>query len=955
MPNAPSARSPSITASGISPSRSILSESTSSRRKRSSCSRNGCARRTSSGSCSGYGSINGMRRRPRNRSRTKLGATQCCSRAASATSRASSALTLCCGAVTVVMAASHPNLSGLTAPGLGGDSPRLHHEMPDAHAAGSGSDRRAHHAAPGASAPRRLCPGAGAHQGGATHRRALRRRTKQRRHRRLGRSDQSRGTAGPGAGAGAHRLGDRSLAVHRAPGLHRYPHPSAAPGRSHGGAVRPAAPVPVDRLPRHPRRAQRAARARARLHGVARPGDRRRDVRRRGHQAGHYQRGDSGPAHLRVHPRDGPDRDLSHRVDELGARAAPRRRARGRGGRRPPRGARAGGPRRRLDQILLRPPLLLHARQRAAQLGELHRRRSEGDRKRGAPPRSQGRGARDRLGRHRRRAARRRQHDRARRRYDGLTRRPAGGARRILGADRHGVALRRGAAGRAVGPDGRAPAPSDGPGPEEGRQDRPGHRRRRVSLDRGQSGEGVRILRAVRHDAARRHQIGYLLGRRAAGPAGAGRGRPRDVRRSRRRLRRPAQGHHRARARALRDEGRRRLCFALVRRTLAASLALVIGVAGSAAGQFSPPGTGGVAALVGALKQLGANKRVLMIGAHPDDEYSDLVALFARGLGAQVAYLSLTRGEGGQNLIGPELGPELGVIRSEELLAARRIDGARQFFARAYDFGYSKTIDETLRFWPRDSLLRDVLEVVRRFRPQIIVSVFSGTPSDGHGHHQVAGVLARQAFEMLRDSSWGPAKLYRSLYVDTAAATLRLGAGALDPVEGRSYHQIAMAGRSQHRSQDQGSLERAGPSLARLTFVEWRDRGRAAEGGGGGVFAGVDTLFPGVAHYAVLIDSARALLNPSHPGAIVPLLARALRELGDADGEQQDLLRSALAAAAGVAVDGTADDGIVTPGERLQVETSVWNGGDAAVTLDGVELSAPAGWTIERLEPATST
>src|SRR2546422_6543430 len=132
-----------------------------------------------------------------------------------------------------------------------------------------------------------------------------------------------------------------------------------------------------------------------------------------------------------------------------------------------------------------------------------------------------------------------------------------------------------------------------------------------------------------------------------------------------------------------------------------------------------------------------------MIGAHPDDEYSDLVAFFARGMGAQVAYLSLSRGEGGQNLIGPELGPGLGVIRWEELLAAGRIEGARQFFARAYDFGYSKTIDETLRFWPRDSLLRDVLDVVRRFRPQIIVSVFSGTPRDGHGQHQVAGEIGR--------------------------------------------------------------------------------------------------------------------------------------------------------------------------------------------------------------------
>src|SRR3989442_5984833 len=233
-----------------------------------------------------------------------------------------------------------------------------------------------------------------------------------------------------------------------------------------------------------------------------------------------------------------------------------------------------------------------------------------------------------------------------------------------------------------------------------------------------------------------------------------------------------------------------------------------------------------------------------MIGAHPDDEYSDLVALFARGMGAQVAYLSLSRGEGGQNLIGPELGPELGVIRSEELLAARRIDGATQFCTRAYDFGYSKTLDEALRLWPRDSLLRDVLDVVRRFRPQIIVSVFSGTPRDGHGQHQVAGLLARQAFETLRDSSWGPVKLYRSLYFDTASATVRLDAGALDPVSGRSYHQIAMVGRSQHRSQDEGQLEQPGPRIGRLVFVEGRG---AARGGGGGrrAVCGRGSLVPG--------------------------------------------------------------------------------------------------------------
>jgi LmbE family N-acetylglucosaminyl deacetylase len=390
-----------------------------------------------------------------------------------------------------------------------------------------------------------------------------------------------------------------------------------------------------------------------------------------------------------------------------------------------------------------------------------------------------------------------------------------------------------------------------------------------------------------------------------------------------------------------------------VRRAFGTSLALLLGAAGPVAGQYTPPGTGGVAALAGALRQLGATKRVLMIGAHPDDEYSDLVALFARGLGAQVAYLSLSRGEGGQNLIGPELGPELGVIRSEELLAARRIDGARQFFARAYDFGYSKSIDEAWRFWPRDSLLHDVLDVIRRFRPQIIVAVFSGTPRDGHGQHQVSGVLARQAFEALRDSSWGPVKLYRSLYFDTASATLRLDAGALDPVSGRSYHQIAMAGRSQHRSQDEGQLERPGPSIARLAFIEWRDAARGTRDGDG-LFSGVDTLPADRARYAALIDSARARLNPSHPEAIVPLLARARHELSGADSGEHTLLDQTLAAAAGVAIDGAADDGIVIPGERVQIEATVWNAGLGPVTLDGIDVAAPAGWKVERIDAATS-
>ena len=204
--------------------------------------------------------------------------------------------------------------------------------------------------------------------------------------------------------------------------------------------------------------------------------------------------------------------------------------------------------------------------------------------------------------------------------------------------------------------------------------------------------------------------------------------------------------------------------------------------------QLEPPSTGGIVALQQELRMLGHNKRVLMIGAHPDDEDTELLTLLVRGMGAEAAYLSLNRGEGGQNLIGPELGEALGLIRTEELLAARKLDGARQYFTRAYDFGFSKSLEETWRFWPRDSVLKDVVRIVREFRPQIIVSIFSGTPRDGHGQHQAAGWAAREVFRIAEDSTrfpgvgdpWRPLKLYRSTRFDSAATTLCLNGGVLD-------------------------------------------------------------------------------------------------------------------------------------------------------------------------------
>jgi LmbE family N-acetylglucosaminyl deacetylase len=393
--------------------------------------------------------------------------------------------------------------------------------------------------------------------------------------------------------------------------------------------------------------------------------------------------------------------------------------------------------------------------------------------------------------------------------------------------------------------------------------------------------------------------------------------------------------------------------YASAARRLALAAWLTATAPALAAQQLRPAGTGGIAALDRALRSLDQNKRVLMIGAHPDDEDTELLTYLARGTGADAAYLSLSRGDGGQNLIGSELGESLGLLRTEELLAARGVDGAHQYFTRAFDFGFSKTLDETLRFWPRDTLLADVLRVIRRFRPQVLVSVFSGTPRDGHGQHQAAGVVARQAFELLRDSSWGPRKLYRSTRFDTAGTTVLLASGALDPISGQSYHQLAMAARSLHRSQDMGRLQDIGPSVTRMMLVEDLT-GRGA----GSVFAGIDTAPPRpLARYAALIDSARASLTPSNPSGAVPLLAAALAELRRAAppafrASKEPQLEEALATAAGVVADALADDSRLVAGERFSVVTALWGAGGQAVRLDSAVIEAPPGWAVEPGAPA---
>ncbi|HET9293244.1 MAG TPA: PIG-L family deacetylase [Gemmatimonadales bacterium] len=379
----------------------------------------------------------------------------------------------------------------------------------------------------------------------------------------------------------------------------------------------------------------------------------------------------------------------------------------------------------------------------------------------------------------------------------------------------------------------------------------------------------------------------------------------------------------------------------------AALAATLLFVAAPLRAQLEPPSTGGAAAMEHALRMLGHTKRVLVIGAHPDDEDTELITLLVRGMGTETAYLSLNRGEGGQNLIGPELGDALGVLRTEELLSARRLDGARQFFTRAFDFGYSKTLDDTWAHWPRDSVLKDVVRVIRAFQPQIVVSIFTGTPRDGHGQHQAAGWAALNAFEAAADSSrypelareegltpWRPLKLYRTTRFDTAATTLTLQSGVLDPAVGQSYHQVAMRGRSRHRSQDMGVLQRPGPSVTRLALVADRT-GR----GGGRLWDGIDTL---VARDVQAVAAAPAALL-TLDSAITRARAAGRRPPASIL-DYRARVNDALVLERRLVLDAVAVDGRVTTGQELEVAVSLWNAGDAPVDarfgLEGVATAS---------------
>jgi LmbE family N-acetylglucosaminyl deacetylase len=355
-----------------------------------------------------------------------------------------------------------------------------------------------------------------------------------------------------------------------------------------------------------------------------------------------------------------------------------------------------------------------------------------------------------------------------------------------------------------------------------------------------------------------------------------------------------------------------------------------------------------------ALEKLKVLGRVLYVAAHPDDENTNLMALWANGSLYDAAYLSLTRGDGGQNLIGPELREQLGVIRTEELLAARRIDHAKQFFSRAIDFGFSKTPEETMRIWDHDKILSDVVWVVRKFRPDVMVTRFSPEDRLTHGHHTASTILALEAFSTAGDPNrfpeqlafvkpWQPTRLVwntspffflnRNLPFDPKGLTV-LEAGGYNPLLGKAYTEIAAASLSMHKSQGVGSPPRRGARKEYFKLLEGQPMTSS-------LFEGIDTNWSRVPNSESIVTQIRQIISrfhPADPAASVPelLKLRQAMSLMKDDSwvpEKKAELDKITAACLGLHVEASTTDETVTPGQNIPIKLDAINRSNIPVTL----------------------
>jgi len=357
-----------------------------------------------------------------------------------------------------------------------------------------------------------------------------------------------------------------------------------------------------------------------------------------------------------------------------------------------------------------------------------------------------------------------------------------------------------------------------------------------------------------------------------------------------------------------------------------------------------------------AIQKLRVTGSVLYIAAHPDDENTRLLAYLAKGRLYRTGYLSITRGDGGQNLIGEEQGVELGLIRTQELLAARRIDGAEQYFTRAYDFGYSKTTEEALRIWDKNRILSDVVWVIRRFQPDIIITRFPPDSRAGHGQHSASAVLAREAFDAAGDSSlfpeqfqygvrpWKARRLIWNTYNFGSSNTTnsdqyRLDVGGFNPLLGKSYGEIASESRSQHKSQGFGVPRQRGQQWEYFTQV-------AGAGWNTDIMEDVNTGWNRIPVGQPIEQQIRLIeenFKADNPAASLPSLIalyQKIKALPDGYWRDEKLKETHLLIekVSGLYVEASSPDPYTVQGDSLHIQLTVLNRSKSILQLKEIRL-----------------
>lgn len=395
-------------------------------------------------------------------------------------------------------------------------------------------------------------------------------------------------------------------------------------------------------------------------------------------------------------------------------------------------------------------------------------------------------------------------------------------------------------------------------------------------------------------------------------------------------------------------------------------LTILLIMAGSALLQARQPQLMSSAEIKIALEKLQVLGGALYIAAHPDDENTAVLSWLSKEKKVRTGYLSLTRGGGGQNLIGSEKGPLMSVLRTHELLSARRIDGAEQFFTRAVDFGYSKTAKESLAIWGNENILEDVVFVIRKFRPDVLLTRFPADASigGGHGHHTASAMLAVEAFHAAGDPSrfpeqlkhvkpWRPKRVMwnnwrptwtRDMKQEEIDKLLKVDVGTYNRQLGKSYYEIASLSRSMHKSQGFGSVPRRG---------SWPDYYEllAGEPAQNDLFDGVDLSWDrvtGSQKLRKLLERAGGAYDARAPHKILPLLMKAHAILNGMPKsywtvQKAEELTGVIRSCAGLWLEAITTGAEVTPGENIKITATAINRSDYPLTLKKITLPGGTG------------